>query len=54
MDDAAGADGHLRVERSGRVGRLVVGHVAEREHPDRLAFSKPVSLAISPAATVPL
>ena len=36
--DAVGADGHRHVNGSGRVGRLVVGDVAEREHPDRPAF----------------
>jgi hypothetical protein len=31
-----------------------VGHIAEREHADRLAPLKPVSLAIEPAFTLPL
>jgi hypothetical protein len=52
-NDAVSRDRDRRLERGGRVGGLVVGHIAEREHADRLAL-KPVSLAIEPAFTLPL
>ena len=52
--DAVGADGHCRLEPIGRVGRLVVGDVAEGSTRIASPSLKPDSLAISPAATAPL
>ena len=37
-DNPIGSDSHCRVEGKVRVRGLVVGHVAEREHSERLAF----------------